>query len=617
MKITNEQVGKFLLLWIVFFNFLKLIGMLIWKVSDNYKLRKGIARQILNCVLYSIFWIAIWMFTPISIFFKENFVGYLFNKDLKDGAYSALVIIFILFASIPLYLYGAKLIKDKFLISLKNLSPIIAIVCLFWYYRFFSNDYQFYGIVQGEIGKILKILDFPVIVLMIYSGIVCFYSIFQEKKVNTYNSMMVVDSPLLNKENDEYDRSQFYKSIINTLSGSIGQKDKALSIGVVNKWGEGKTSFIGFLKKEFLKDNNTIFIEFNPWYSSSSSNLTMDFFQTLDQELSKYIYTGSLLRKYAKSLTNIDSPLNPFKYLPDNWVSEKSHDEYFKDINALLLKLNKRIIVTIDDLDRLDNKEVFAVFQVIRNSANFDKMVFITPFDKEYVVHSLSELKIHKPEDYTKKIFDVEFSLPPISKFHLIRAFEIILKEALQKLNKLKAESKKELSDQIEQILIDSGLSIVGTVKYTVINKVMFENLRNKRDLIRFVNSLVINLRDSHEIVYLPDVFILELIKHLDVGFFRKLFETKDWITKEDGSNNFLENNVLNDPELEVILTAVNDENMQLTLKELLRNLVAMPLSNDFNSGYSFHYSSNYYNYHQFKYDGVSNRDIEDLFLDQ
>ena len=590
--------------------------MLIWKMTDNYKLREGIASQILNCVLYSIIWIAIWMFSPISTFFKDKVVGYLFNSDLKDGSYTVLVIIFTIVASIPLYLYGAKLLKDKFHISLKNFSPFISTLCLYWFYRLFSNDYHFYSIFQGEQIGILKILDLPVIVLMVYGGIACFYSIFQAKNENIYNSMMVVDSPLLEKENDEYDRSQFYKSIINTLSSSIGQKDKALSIGIVNKWGEGKTSFIGFLKKEFLNDNNTIFIEFNPWYSSNSSNLTMDFFQTLDQELSRYIHTGSLLRKYAKSLTNINSPLNPFKYLPDNWVSEKSNLKYFQDINALLLKLNKRVIVTIDDLDRLDNKEVFAVFQVIRNSANFDKLVFITPFDKEYVVHSLSELKIHKPEDYLKKIFDVEFSLPPISKPHLIRAFEIILKEAVQKLNKLKAESKKEFSNQIDQILQDSGLSFVDTVKYTVINKVMFENLRNKRDLIRFVNSLVINLRDSHEIVYLPDIFILELIKYIDVGFFSKLFETRNWITVGSGSINFLKINDLNEHEVEEMLKFVSDVDRSKALKELLTNLVSLPLSNDFNSDFSFHFASNYSSYHQFNYDGVAKNDIDDLFAD-
>lgn len=588
--------------------------MLIWKIKDNYELRKGIGWQIFSCVLYSIFWITIWMFSPISIFFKEHVVGYMFNKDLKDGTYSILVIIFSLFTSIPLYLLGAKLVKNKYHISLKNFSPFVAMVCLYWYYRFFSNEYHFYGFSRDEIQGSLKILDLPIIGLMIYGGIALFYSIFQVNKKHTSESILIADSPLKDKENDEFDRSLFYKSIINTLSNSRGQKDKSLSIGVVNKWGVGKTSFIGFLKKEFKNDDSSIFIEFNPWYSSNSNNLTLDFFQTLDHELSKYIYTSSLLRKYAKSLTNIDSPLNPLKYVPDNWVSEKSNDEYFQDINALLLKLNKRIIVVIDDLDRLNNEEVFAVFQVIRNSANFDEMVFITPFDKDYVINSLVELKIHKPEDYIKKIFDVEFSLPPISKFHLIRAFEVILKGALQKLNKLKKESEEKLSDQIEQILQDSGLSIVDTVKYTVINKVMFENLRNKRDLIRFVNSLLINLRDSHEIVYLPDIFILELIKYIDVSFFSSLFETRNWIIVENSSSDFIKVNKLDDSEVDKMLKSVNNTKLEESLKNLLFNLVEKPLTNDFNSNYSFHYASNYSNYHQFNYDGVIKKDIDDLF---
>lgn len=588
--------------------------MFIWNVRKNYEPRTNILNQAGNCILYSTIWMAIWFFTPISNLFKENLPEYLFSKDLDDGSNSTLVVVLTLLMVLPLVLRGKKLVENRYVIPLKYLSPFLAIIYLYWYYRLFTNDFYFYSIFKEETQRSLKILDLPILALVIFIILALFYSVFQLKAKEAKDSLMIVDSPLRDQEKDEYDRSQFYKSLIETLGTSQGTLERALSIGLVNKWGEGKTSFIGFLKKEFLKDENTIFIEFDPWYSTNSNNLTLDFFQTLDDELSKYIYTGSLLRKYAKSLTNIDSPLNPLKYLPAQWISEKSNEQYFQDVNSLLRKLNKRIIVAIDDLDRLDNKEVFAVFQVIRNSANFSGMVFITPFDKEYVHYSLDKLNIYNPQDYLKKIFDVEISLPPINERQLTRVFDSMFKQTLEKLNKIDIESKKKIIEQFEEILLSNRPTIVSTVKYSMIGRTIFNLFRNKRDLIRFVNSLVVSLRDSHDTVYLLDVFILELIKYLDIGLFRQLFETKAWISIKEGSNNFLKIYELNQNEVDKMIMAVHNKNLHGVLNQLLGELVVMPLSNDFNSDFSFHYASNYSNYHQFNYEGVSRKDLNDLF---
>ena len=614
MVITNEQVGKWLLLGIVLCSLVILISISIWQINKRFSFRKNALQQICRIALYTILWMALWVFSPMSNLFNEKIVPLLFNSTLDDGKHTVLILVLTGLLIFSFYNRIAKIIQYRFLLSADFLSPLITVLCLYCYYRFLSNEYIFVSVFQDDTRKILKVLDIPALALIFYVIPLLFQSLFKEKNIPIYDSNLFVDSPLDDIEEDEYERRKYYDSLIETLSTSLGKKGKALSIGLVNRWGEGKTSFIGFLKREFLKDSNTLFIEFNAWYSSNSTNLTLDFFQTLDHELSKHIYTGSVLRNYAKSLTNIDSPLNPFKYLPDNWIGDKSNKEYFNAINSLLNKLGKRIIVVIDDLDRLDNKEVFSVFQVIRNSANFDNMVFITPFDKEYVIHSLSEMKIHNPGEYVKKIFDVEISLPPINKYHLIRMFDVFFKESLKKLNRLDAESKKKIIYQIDQILLASERTGFDTSKYSIVGQTISDTFRNKRDLIRFVNSLIVTLRDSHGIVYILDVFILELIKNLDNGLFRKLFESKDWYNVENGSNNFLEIKVINNVVYNRMLETVLNEDLRALVDKLLRNLLALPLSNDFNEAYSFYYASNFDNYHQFNESGISKNDIDNLF---
>lgn len=614
MEVTNEQVGKWLLLGIILSDLVKLIMLLACKINRKFSLRKDGWLQFYTITTYTTLWLTVWGFSPISNWYKEKIVSFLFNNTIKDGELSVLVLILLCFLFVPIYKHIAQLVRDNYLISARYLSPLITILCLYLYHRFFSNDYTFVSISQKELLNNIKLLDLPAILLIVYLIILLFYCLFEQRSKPIYRSNLLVDGPLTDMGEDEYDRGKYYDSLIKTISTSFGNKGRALSIGLVNRWGEGKTSFIKFLKKEFLSDSNTLFIEFNAWNSSNGNNLTLDFFQTLDHELSMYIDTGTVLRKYAKNLSNIDNPFNPFRYVPDNWIRDKSNKEYFDDINSMLDKLGKRIIVAIDDLDRLDGKEMFSVFQVIRNSANFDNAVFLTPFDKEYVICSLTEMKIHNPIDYIKKIFDAEISLPPISKYHRIKTFETCFSEALKKLNDLDIDSDKWIRHQINDILIKSGRTAFDTVKYSSVGQTMFEIIKNKRDVTRFVNSLVVTLRDSHGIVYLLDVFIFELIKYLDINLFRKLFESEDWYDVSTGSNNFLKIKVINAEVHQRMLDSIDNPNLRTIIDRLLRDLLAMPLSNDFNASNSFHYASKFDNYHQFNEAGIDENDMDNLF---
>ncbi|KKX47284.1 P-loop NTPase fold protein [Sphingobacterium sp. IITKGP-BTPF85] len=423
-------------------------------------------------------------------------------------------------------------------------------------------------------------------------------------------------------EYDQYKRTQVYQSFIYSIRNNKFSKSRALSIGLVNKWGEGKTSFLNFLKKDLKSHEDTIIVDFNPWYSTNANNVTYDFFQTLDVELSKYIYTGSLLRKYAKSLTNLNSVYNPFKYLPGSLLDEKSNKEYFNSINTLICKIDKRIIIIVDDLDRLDNKEVFNVFQVIRNSADFSNTIFVTPFDKEYVLNSLLDNKIHKPIEYLKKIFDVELTLPHISQeFLSLLANELLLdavKDRSEEIGKT-PPNIYSFEQQVQQIL--NGSIEIG--KSRIIKSVILNKLINKRDLNRFCNSVKISIQSSRFFVYLPDFLILELIKYLDIAVYRKLMENDNyWISipsmeqthdeKKDLYNLRIRFNLKSvDNQLKIsmkhfdILECENVKNNE-TIIRLIKELFLEPSANEFQAKFAFCYINNFSHYHRLEFNRIA-----------
>ncbi len=565
---------------------------------------------------------------PIVIdFIKKYPTKYIFQHFQSHGLNFITAFLFLSLNFILLNICFSKFWKNKYFIKSDYIAIIIVSLLFYLYHRFLSGDFTFYSLLDIKELEWIKILDIPILVVTILTATLSFHKIFKKKNKTDWQSIIKPDYPIQDIELDKYNRKHVYESLIKAIKNAEISRHKSITIGLINKWGEGKTSFIIFLEAELKKEHDTIIIKFNPWLSSNVDNLTFDFFQTLDYALSNYMYTGSLIRRYAKNLTNINNPLNPLKYLPDHLIGDRSNQKYFEKIKDIIVEFNKRIFVIIDDLDRLESKEIFNLFRVIRNSANFPQLIFIIPFDKEYVRHSLSEQKIYLPEDYLRKIFDAEISLPPIAKHNLQNMLFDSLKDVVyNRLSQITNENADKILDQIRSIIFDEGLAFFSTEKYTKIHSALFNFIKNGRDIIRFTNAIALSLKDNHSRVYIPDLFIIELLKANQLEVYRMLFENKNYLTeKSNGDDGAKFYELYEDEDQNSTRDSfdyINVKNEQYDIlkrinfqiyKDLVTELFNRPKDQDFNEKFSIVYPFNFYNYVELKENGVSFDEIEEL----
>lgn len=82
-------------------------------------------------------------------------------------------------------------------------------------------------------------------------------------------------------------------------------------------------------------------------------------------------------------------------------------------IQKAVAALNKKIVILIDDLDRLTGEEILEVLKLINKNASFQNTVFVTAYDKQYVNTVLGSV-VCCPEgrDFTDKYFNMELPLP-------------------------------------------------------------------------------------------------------------------------------------------------------------------------------------------------------------
>lgn len=231
------------------------------------------------------------------------------------------------------------------------------------------------------------------------------------------------DRPISNQQEDKFQRYEFAKRIANTIIER--ESEDCIVLGVYGAWGEGKTSVINFIETELKEKENIITIKFNPWRYNDENSLLIQFFQKLAFALDANIKTtgekiGSLFKKYGKIL-KIDIPLiginigDAVEGAGD--ILDDVDIETLKERIGAILKENKsKVVIFIDDIDRLDKVEIHSIFRLVKLTADFLNTTYILSFDEEMVSAAIGERfgagNQKSGQNFLEKIIQVPLKIP-------------------------------------------------------------------------------------------------------------------------------------------------------------------------------------------------------------
>lgn len=229
--------------------------------------------------------------------------------------------------------------------------------------------------------------------------------------------MLLPDYPIKKKEKDRLKRSHVATKVAEMLAKFEGEE--SFVVGVEGPWGSGKTSFVNLVLAE-LKTKDFIIVPFNPWNFSDQNELITDFFSSLLEKAKKELDAGALdkIISYASKLQISLSPSIPIPHVGSVGVGElwkKSGETSLQkqrdDIDEKLRGLSKKILVVIDDIDRLDKDETRLIMKLVKMTANFPNTIFLLAYDRVRVSDRLKE-DGWPGDEFLKKIVQVSFTLP-------------------------------------------------------------------------------------------------------------------------------------------------------------------------------------------------------------
>lgn len=293
-------------------------------------------------------------------------------------------------------------------------------------------------------------------------------------------------------------------------------------IHIGERYGQGKTSFLLMFKKHILQNaNRAIYIDFRPWLCDNEESIIREFFKSFVKETSfRLPGVQHSVKKYMSLLLKSVS-LNGIIGLTLDWNSfmhKETIKEIHDEIRNKLSKIDRPIVVAIDDVDRLQSGELMMVLKLIRDVADFPNVYYIIAADNRHLESILKAKNIANSSEYLKKFFNLEFQLPANENV----AVRVLLGNIERQLKSL----------SVDAYMIQDCLSRIGNLKVCLY---IFANLR---EVYRFQNvlNMQFDLMKSNGIETLDyyDLFCLTVLKFRTPEFYLLLRDNFERILDTD-----------------------------------------------------------------------------------
>lgn len=340
---------------------------------------------------------------------------------------------------------------------------------------------------------------------------------------------------------------------------------EGLVVGIEGEWGAGKSSFVNIVAEALEREEAPpVVVRFTPWLIGSRAGLISELMieitraaiEIKDRErikigggswYKKLISTGYLENSARKKELRKVSERFMNRLIQAGKVAElygvagagvaasaagATMSEFLKDDsleqekNALrieLSKLSQRIVVIIDDIDRLEPSEAVEVLRLVRAVVDFPNVLFLLCYSRTVLANSIEmALSIENGEDFLEKIIQVCVPVPRPEAFDLRQLFELELQKHL-KISRVANE--------------DSGESVTSRLTH-IIDSEGGRALTTPRKVFRAANSIRLSTNGVTDNIDLPDLIWLQLIRVQSTALYQWIEEylIEQASTENDGA---------------------------------------------------------------------------------
>ncbi|MEY8350929.1 P-loop NTPase fold protein [Bacillus cereus] len=318
--------------------------------------------------------------------------------------------------------------------------------------------------------------------------------------------------PLSNIESDKLHFStksneiaKFIESVPNTIP---------YAISINGSWGSGKSTMLNFIEGE-LNTGVCKVVRFNPWMINNKEELILHLFEEIYDCIDQGATNAK--EKFKNYALKIASPLAKLTALavsasqgvPTPFITplvnvagditketgdaifnkplSKRKKELINELKMMFVENGQKIVVMIDEVDRLFPDEIVNIFQLIKSTLDLPGLLFIVAMDENAVCDALESKGIKNSSIYLQKIFQKKYVVN--TQFQLRTLFEEFVTKQIQD---VRDAHNRDLLYLIDTFIEMNRENYLGTAssRYAPMNDAIREHLENPRAFVDFKDFL-------------------------------------------------------------------------------------------------------------------------------
>lgn len=208
------------------------------------------------------------------------------------------------------------------------------------------------------------------------------------------------DEPITTTDADFLGRDGYAARVAQQIAETYSDKASVV-FGLTGPWGSGKTSLINLIENTLAPEGGEYsMVRFTPWAAEDVSSLLGEFYAALVGALPSE--KSEAARQAFGKLLRIAAPLAVAIPMAGAAVSKAAEDaansltnrpswnDAFKEASERIADSTKKILVVVDDIDRLQGNELMTVLKVVRLLGRFPGVQYLLAYDHDSLMHTLT-----------------------------------------------------------------------------------------------------------------------------------------------------------------------------------------------------------------------------------
>lgn len=250
------------------------------------------------------------------------------------------------------------------------------------------------------------------------------------------------ESPIYRTSDDRLGRSGYVDSLLDIIRQWKG--DDSQVIGIYGEWGEGKSSAINLAIEKAAKTKEPFrFVRFDPWHHIDRKNISSELFRCISGAISIWnnVSLSFLFLSYAcnlsiKYLSNVRGVSEALFIFVAEVFSHLTGLDYVKNSLVRRLRSHKyRIVVVIDDVDRLNREEAVELIRCIKTNGDLPNLTYLILAEEGRLAKMVQEETVETEggRKYLEKIVQFAHPLWPIGREILTSELHRLVNRSVEK----------------------------------------------------------------------------------------------------------------------------------------------------------------------------------------